>query len=390
MKKVKKNEIGTCEKCGRKMIVSSNSSKLNIKSMLGELSFFRYWLHCRRCGEGYAPFDRSIEIDDEHKITKNLMATICDFGQRSESYEEASNLLDEYIGVRVAPATIKKVCERVGNHLFEQERQQAEYLYENQHKAMNQIPEDKKKGRLYIEADGSFVAIRHKGWKEIKLGEVFKDNKIINMDKERHMIVEKEYTALLGSAEDFKKFLWSTAVRNGLEEVKEVIVLGDGAKWIWNIAEELFPDAIHILDFYHFSEHVHECANSIYVEDEVNRRRWVDDIITGFMEGKIEETLANIDPENYEDAKISNKVAELKSYLENNKNRLNYKEYRDKGYFIGSGAVESGHKCVLQRRLKQPGMRWNEEGAQAMACLRTAYKSNKWHKVTDIIFGKVC
>lgn len=372
------------------MIVSSNSSKLKVKTMVGELNFFRYWLHCRRCGKGYAPFDKAIEINDEHKITKNLTVTICDFGQRAESYDEASKLLDKYLGVNVAPATIKDICEIVGGRLFEKEKQEAEYLYENQHKVINDTPENEKKGRLYIEADGSFVSIRHEGWKEVKLGEVFKDTKIINAGKERHIIVEKDYTALVGSAEEFKKFLWACAVRNGLGEVKEVVILGDGAKWVWNIAEELFPEATFILDYYHFSEHVYECANAIYPEDEVNRKRWSDSIIEGFMNGKVEKTFSKIDPDDYEDEKVLNKVAELKVYLTNNKDKLNYKEYCDKGYFIGSGAIESAHKCVLQRRLKQPGMRWNRQGAQAMACLRTAYKSNNWNRVIDIVFGKAC
>jgi hypothetical protein len=372
------------------MIVSSNSSKLKVKTMVGELNFYRYWLHCRRCGKGHAPFDRDIDISDEHKITKNLVATICDFGQRAESYEEASKLLNKYIEIKMAPATIKDICETIGSKLFEEEKEEAEYLYENQHKVIKDIPEDQKKGRLYIEADGSFISIRNEGWKEVKLGEVFKDTKIINAGKERHIIVEKDYTAVVGSAEEFKKFLWACAVRNGLEEVKEVVVLGDGAKWVWNIAKELFPEAIFILDYYHFSEHVNDCANVIYPEDEVNKKRWSNDIIDGFMNGQIETTLNKINPQDYEDEKVSKKVAELKEYLGNNKDKLDYSRYRDKGYFIGSGAVESAHKCVIQRRLKQPGMRWGRQGAQAMACLRTAYKSNKWNKVTDIVFGKAC
>lgn len=194
---------------------------------------------------------------------------------------------------------------------------------------------------------------------------------------------------MVGSAQEFKKFLWACAVRNGIAEVKEVVILGDGAKWVWNMAQELFPDAVFILDYYHFSEHVHECANVIYPEDEVNRKRWSDNIIDGFMNGKMEITLDGVNSEDYEDEKTSKKVEELKVYLENNKDKLNYKEYRDKGYFIGSGAVESGNKCVIQRRLKQPGMRWSEQGAQAMACLRTAYKSNNWNRVIDMVW-KVC
>jgi hypothetical protein len=108
------------------------------------------------------------------------------------------------------------------------------------------------------------------------------------------------------------------------------------------------------------------------------------------MNARIEETLNGINPDAYEEDKTSKKVTELKNYLESNKDKIRYKQYRERGYFIGSGAVESSHKCIIQqRRLKQPGMRWSEHGAQAMACLRTAYKSNNWQRVVDIVFGEV-
>ncbi len=121
-----------------------------------------------------------------------------------------------------------------------------------------------------------------------KVRDVFSDNMVLNKNKPRHIIAEKEYVAYLGSAEEFKKMLWAAAVRNGIEEVKEVVIIGDGAAWIWNMTDELFPETIRILDYYHFSEHVHECGKVIYGDDEVNKVRWVRGIIDEINEGKIE------------------------------------------------------------------------------------------------------
>lgn len=84
------------------------------------------------------------------------------------------------------------------------------------------------------------VLIKGEGWKELKLGIVFKDSMILNKNKPRHIIAEKEYTTYLGSAEEFKKMLWTAAVKNGCGRVKEIVIIGDGAAWIWNIAGELF------------------------------------------------------------------------------------------------------------------------------------------------------
>lgn len=372
------------------MIIVAKDSHLRVNSMLGYIDLNREVRHCRRCGEGYAPFDRELNINKEHKITRGLTETICDLGQRMPSFMEASDVLSKYLNIKVSHTFIQVVSEEVGKGLYRTEKEEAEDLYKNQYKAIKDIPEDKKRGRIYIETDGSMVLIKGLGWKEIKLGMVFKDDKILNRNKERHIIVDKDYVAHLGSAEEFKKMLFSTAVKNGYQEAKEAVILGDGAKWIWNIADELFPDAVCILDFYHFKEHVYECANAIYPEDELSRKKWADAIIDGFLEGRIDSAIGYIKPEDYADSAIREKVEDLKGYLKNNKDKMDYKNYTSKGYFIGSGAIESGHKHVLQQRLKLSGMRWSKEGAQYIASLRAASKSGRWSKVTDLIYGDAC
>ncbi|NLY71495.1 MAG: ISKra4 family transposase, partial [Clostridiales bacterium] len=329
-----------------------------------------------------------LHINKTHKITKSLTETICDLAQRMSSFEEVSDMLDKYLHIKVSHSMIQEVSEEVGKELYEKEKKEAEDLYENQHKAINDIPDSQRRGRIYIEVDGSMVLIRGEGWKEIKLGMIFRDDRILNRNKERHIITEKDYVACLGSAEEFKKMLWSEAIKNGYQEVKEVVMLGDGAKWIWNIAKELFPDAVFILDYYHFEEHVHECGNAIYPEDELSRKKWVDAIIDGFLNGRVETTIKTIKPESYSDPRVREEVEDLKIYLENNRDKMNYIDYISKGYFIGSGAVESGHKHVLQQRLKLAGMRWSRGGAQYIASLRAASKSNRWSKVTDLIYDK--
>lgn len=233
-------------------------------------------------------------------------------------------MLEKYPSIIISPSMIQKISEEVGNELHEKEKREAKDLYENQYKAISQVPENMKTGRIYIEADGSMVQIRGEGWKEIKLGIVFKDNKILNKDKDRHIIVEKEYVASLGGAEEFKKMLWAAAVRNGFQNAKEVVILGDGSAWIWNIAKELFPDAVFILDYYHFEEHVYECANEIYPEDELSRKKWANGIIEGFLEkDEVEKTIEGLKPQEYEEP-VKAKVEGLKTYLSNNRDKMHY------------------------------------------------------------------
>ena len=372
------------------MIINCKESHISVNSLMGQLNMNRHLLHCRRCNEGYAPFDKMLEINEDHKVTKGLTDAVCDFAQRMSSFKEASYMLEKYLGIKISASMIQAISEEVGEKLFKKDQKEAKYLYENQHKAVGQVPENKKKGRIYIEADGSMLHIRGEGWKEIKLGMVFKDDKILNKDKERHIITDKDYVGFFGSAEEFKKMLFAAAVKNGFMDVKEVVILGDGAAWIWNMANELFPDAVFILDYYHFEEHVYECANIVHPDDEVNKKRFAKEIIDGFMSGKIDDTIGNLKPEEYSNKVVSDKVGELKTYLKNNMDKMNYTDFKDKGYFIGSGAIEGGQKHVLQQRLKLAGMRWSKGGAQYIASLRCADKSSKWSKVTDIIYEKAC
>ena len=105
---------------------------------------------------------------------------------------------------------------------------------------------------------------------------------------------------------------------------------------------------------------------------------------------RIEQTIKDINPDKYSEDSVKAKVEELKIYLENNKDKMHYKQYQDKGFFIGSGAIESAHKHVIQQRLKLAGMRWNKSGAQYISTLRAASKSNRWDKVKEFVYNKVC
>ena len=368
------------------MVITANSSNLKINSMLGELNFKRPWLFCRRCGEGYSPLDEELEVNEKHKVTKNLIDLTCELAQMLP-FQESSEILNKHFNIKMAASTIQKISEEIGEKLYLKEQKEAEELYNNKDNLLDYKMAQTKKGKLYIECDGSMVAIRGDGWREVKLGIIFSDLNILNKSKPRHIINEKDYVAYIGSAEEFKKLLWASAVKNGCLEVKEIIFIGDGAPWIWNMVDDLFPNATKILDYYHFSEHVHECGKVLYEDDKL-RETWVNSIIGGINDGLINETLSKLNPENYTNKAEIKKVEELKTYLDNNKERIRYKEFKEKGYFIGSGAIEGGNKCVIQQRLKLAGMRWSKDGAQYIATLRSAKKSNKWEKVKDVIYNK--
>jgi len=174
----------------------------------------------------------------------------------------------------------------------------------------------------------------------------------------------------------YPEYLFACAVRNGYGQYETTIVLSDGATWIRNMCEELFPDAIQILDLFHLCENTYSFAKAIFRSDETKYIPWAEDMIDKFKNSKIKEAIEILG--RYKNRKLPKGVVNLHSYVTNNIEKIDYKHYKEKGYYVGSGAIESGNKVVMQKRLKLAGMRWNEITAQYLLTLRTKFESGLW------------
>lgn len=165
---------------------------------------------------------------------------------------------------------------------------------------------------------------------------------------------------------------------------KELIFLGDGAKWLWDGVDEYYPNSIRILDFFHVTEYVWEVAREGFVDNLEKQSVWVSKQILKLKESKHDDLdFSTFDNNTY---KLNEKIHNLKRYLKNHENMIDYKTYLDKGYMIGSGVVESSNKKVVTQRLKQSGMFWSSKGANAVMFIRAMYlsSSNSWTKLWAI------
>ncbi len=170
-------------------------------------------------------------------------------------------------------------------------------------------------------------------------------------------------------------------VENGYGQGRQLVLLSDGAAWIANMAQEDYPDCQHILDIYHLEENIFSYAREIFQNDESKYHPWAENICQMVREGRIDEVFAILATL----PAIQNRnCVNLPHYLASHRNHINYPEYLAKGYFIGSGAIESGNKIVLQKRLKLAGMRWNVPTAQCMLTIRARVESGLWDEVVDL------
>jgi hypothetical protein len=227
-------------------------------------------------------------------------------------------------------------------------------------------------GRAGKAADGTAKT------REAKLGCVFTQT---SFDAEGWPIRDPASTSYVGAietAEEFGPRLFTEAVRRGLQRATTVIVLGDGAPWIWNLAEEHFPDAVHIVDLYHAREHLAAVGRLAFGSGSELGTAWVAARRDELDDGDVEAIIAAIRKLPSNDPKVQDEFRKEAEYFETNKLRMCYKHFRARGLFVGSGVVEAGCKTVIGQRLKQSGMRWGVEGANAVIALRCRLLSNRW------------
>jgi hypothetical protein len=349
---------------------------IEITTIHGKLNIVRTMLYERKSGECVFPKDEYIEIADlPFKMTKAMMCETAYYAQNQASFASASDMILRSMGIEIDKETVRKVSDYVGGKVHAADVQRAAETYENIEKM---VYEPNRKGTLYIMTDGATVNTRTKDangstWRENKLALIFTDRELLKTKSGSNIILKKEYVSYLGSVDEFKKHVFETAVRNGYGTFEKVIFIGDGATWIRNMCNELFPDAQQILDKYHLCENIYTYAKQL-LNNSTEYTRWAETVIDMIEKGFVGKALDMIE----NDGKDINTTLNLAGYIRNNIDKIDYKYYEEQGWFIGSGAIESGNKIVLQRRLKQSGMRWNKEEAQFMLTLRAKHESNLW------------
>jgi hypothetical protein len=236
---------------------------------------------------------------------------------------------------------------------------------------------------VYIQADGIHVPMNQgQGTKEARVGVVFWEAHHLTLCPTRNEIRQREYVATLSGLAPFKNQLFKAFARVVNQTPCQPVVMGDGASWIWRMADEEYPNAIEILDFFHVAEYVWDVARAQHPEQQEKQKAWVDVQLKLLKESKWQDVVAGLDalkarPPTQEAAQS------LETYLQNNSTRIDYKRYLELGLMIGSGVVESSNRRIVTQRLKQSGMHWSDKGANGVMALRACYlsSSDRWRQI---------
>ena len=361
-----------------------------IDTVLGPVRLRRAWYHCAACHHGLAPRDGELGAAGS-SLSPGLRAMVAR-AAAAVPFATAGALLAELAGISLTTKRIERSAETDGAAASAAIDAGAKAVCSRQ--VVPLPPPAPLPGMLYIAVDGTgvpMVAAATKGrpgkgpdgqahTREAKLACCFTQT---SLDEQGHPVRDpgsSSYLATFAPAATFGQLVDAEARRRGSERIRQLVVLGDGAVWIWNIADELFPAATQIVDLYHAREHVYELATLAARLLRKSHPGWLAERLAELDAGSIPDLLAAGRALKFTGSLARERDKQL-GYFEVNAHRMRYAHYRDLGMFIGSGAVEAGCKAVIGQRLKLSGMRWNIPGATAIATLRCQQASNRWEEI---------
>jgi hypothetical protein len=344
-----------------------------LTTLMGQVTIKRAYYHCKQCGCSCCPYDERVGLGSgQMSVGLAKAATML---AALDPFIPAATILHELTGQRLGDRTIHRVARKVGRMASEREKQSALAM------AAWSVPIqgiEVRPQRLYVAVDG--VMVHRDQWNEAKCVTCYWEEP----DGKGGVRREGRYAVRFESAEQFKAFVWSLAVQCGLESALEVVLLGDGAAWIWeHVASVLGERTICITDWYHVMEHIWACGKSLFGQQTPETAAWVKERETLLWEGRHPELLQKLEEERRRTRSLPRHQAikDLVTYLKNQGDRIAYDRFRKADYDIGSGRVESACKHVVANRMKRSGMIWSDDGAQELLSLRTTYLNGQWNRL---------
>jgi hypothetical protein len=329
---------------------------------------------------GFFPLDEQLGLKDKH-YSEGVLKEMVWLSGVMGSFEEAERVFERIGHLAISDSSIWRRKERWGERfkaVAEAARERANTLA-SAHSFRERVLGSEK--RMGVSMDGTKVYIRDEGWKELKVGCSFDIEVFATWSKERQEwedlahAVNNRYVAYLGGPEVLGQMLWAEAKRRGWEGAKDKEAVGDGAPWIWNVAQDHFYDAQQVIDWYHAMEHLSDIASLLHGEGTPAAKRWYKSAQTTLYQGHAERMALELNrmaagyPE-----QVAAELRKEAGYLDKHKRRMQYLEMREEGYVIGSGMVESGGK-QFKSRFCGPGMRWSRVGIERLIPIRAAVMS---------------
>jgi hypothetical protein len=363
--------------CGRQAHYHGLRSKA-VLTALGRVEVSRPYYLCAHCGRGQFPVDIELDIENT-EFSPGVRRMQAMVGQEAP-FDDGREQMKILAGLEVTTKSVERTAEAIGADIAQREKAEIQKALQLDLPVIVGEPIR----IVYVQMDGTGIPVVKKETagrqgktegqpahtRECKLGCVFTQT---TWDKEGYAIRDPDsttYTGAIEAAEEFGRRIYAEASRRGWSRALLKVVMGDGAEWIWNIAELHFPGAIQIVDLYHARQHLWEVARKLYPNEQAKQKAWMKMHQKLLDRGKIEKLVGALGAIKSENTEIAEKVCTEADYFERNRERMRYPKFRRQHLFVGSGVIEAGCKTVIAVRLKRSGMFWTVRGANAIVALR--------------------
>lgn len=388
------DQTPACPQCGQPM-KRHDTETVHWLTSFGRLSAAVARYRCPSCKKQSRPLLDLLGVEPGR--ISGLLARRLTLLAAVAPFTLAARLAGELLGVQISPKGLWKVAQRLGESAARYSEALSQYHWDQRSEG---VPTNDAPPVVVLSVDGSMLGMqvrkhrrrRQDGeplpplpplpegqFQEVKTGVLLLPSQRVETSPGRRSLVRRFLVSCLGDADDIFHRLYSQLRELGwLNTVHTlVVVVGDGAEWIWNRAT-IFVNRCEILDFWHAVEHAWEFARACYGEGSSQADRWVHQMAEDLRAGKVEEVLARLKRMRPKTPELREKLEGLIRYYSSNRTRMHYDEYLRLGYGIGSGAVESAHKQVVHARFRQAGMRWSEAGARRLLALRLLLLNDNW------------
>lgn len=298
----------------------------------------------------------------------SLLQDLIVYAGQLDVYEKSNEVLEKFVGVEVSTMQVHKITNFYGGHCNVNEELLEPVL----------SPKNKPGEVLYVEVDGSMLYTRDDGWKEVKVGRIFLSSDCIHPQGKAGYIRHSQYYAGLMDSKKFTQKMDILLDAYSLRQ-EQLVFITDGGVWIKNWIADAFPKSTAVLDYYHAVEYLARFASAGICDEK--RQQWVQEQKELLLKSKVSQVIQNIETIKVDGPEKQNVL----QYYQSNVERMNYQEYTIIGAgIIGSGAIESAHRTVVQKRMKLSGQKWSIQGAQNMLNLRTTKMNGNWGHIIQM------
>ena len=342
-----------------------------VQTLCGVVGVSRWVYRCDGCGQYQVPWDSGEGLKDG--FTVSVAESMCRLSARLD-FREASEELAHH-GIKVSHSTLQQ---KVGE--WSEGESVSDYVDEQALETGS---------RWYVSCDGVHTLSQDGSYHEVKVGCLYRDYPQLDSKSVASARTKSlRYVASHSDAASFGQQWFDLATASGIykdeRDTEEVVVIGDGAAWIWNLSDEYFPGAIEIVDYMHAKSHLYEVAKQAFGEKaDESIQSWVEATESFLYAGDTESVVLRIRALGVGNPTLSEVLQREVGYFQKHSKRMQYQTFAEKGYHIGSGLIESACKHVVAQRCKQASMKWSQTGINAVLFWRCLLKSSAWDTFWD-------